>query len=117
MIERKRGHLVSVSSISTKMTFSGSVSYITTKFGNDGLMNALYDDLCLNGDDEFIKLTTVYPALVSTQKNLITYVDTMCSGFPRYDPDYIGDLIVRGVLLNKRKFIVPPSSGVVTFFK
>lgn len=117
MIERKRGHLVSVSSLSAKISFAGSVAYITTKFGNDGFMNSLYDDLCLNNQEEFIKLTTVYPAIVSTQKNFIKAVEMVGQGFPQYDPDYIGDLIVKGILLNRRNFTVPPSSSIMTLLK
>lgn len=116
MIERKRGHVVSVSSLSAKVTFYNNVSYITTKFGNDGFMNALYDDLCLNGHDEFIKLTTAFPSFVGTQKKLVAMIGSV-SEMPVADPADIGDQIVKGILLNRREFIVPPSSAILLFFK
>jgi hypothetical protein len=79
-------------------------------------MKALYDDLCLNGHDEFIKLTTVYPAFVSTQKSLTNLIGSV-SDMPFFDPDFIGDLIVKGMLLNRREFVVPSSSTLFFFLR
>lgn len=116
MIVRKRGHILAISSLLAKVTSFNSVAYATTKFGNDGFMSALYDDLCYHEQDEFIKLSTAYPAFVGTQKKLVEMVQ-IWSDVPIFGPDYIGDLIVRGMLANRREFIVPSSSGLVLLFK
>jgi all-trans-retinol dehydrogenase (NAD+) len=117
MIKRKRGHIVAISSISARMTFCRMVAYVTTKFGNDGFMSALYDDLCLDGHDEYIKLTTVYPGFVKTQEMLIELVKNMSSSAPMYDADYVADFIVKRILLNRRQFIVPFESCLMLIFK
>lgn len=93
------------------------VAYGATKYGNDGFMNALYDDLCLDGHDEYIKLTTVYPAFYGTQKKLVDLVHTSCAEMPLYDPDDAGELIVKGVLANRRKFIVPAESAILLLIR
>ncbi|CRL06391.1 CLUMA_CG019031, isoform A [Clunio marinus] len=111
MIERKRGHVVSVSSLSAKVTMPNNLTYVTTKFGNDGFMKALFDDLCLNNHDDYINLTTVYPSFTATQKNLTSLLESI-TDIIAYDPDYVGDLIVKGMLANRREFIVPPSSAL-----
>ena len=116
MIERKRGHILAVSSLSAKVSTYYMVAYTTTKSGNAGFMQSLHEDLCLKNQDEFIKLTTVYPAYVSTQKDLQDLIGTACD-IPFYDPDYIAELIVSGMLINRREFIVPPASGIFQFFK
>lgn len=116
MIERKRGHIVAVSSMCAKVSFCENVAYTTTKFGNDGFMSALYDDLCFREQDEFIKVTTVYPGFVGTQKDLVNLMGSI-SDIPFYEPDLISDLIVRGMLINRREFRVPASCGVFEIIK
>jgi all-trans-retinol dehydrogenase (NAD+) len=117
MIERKRGHIVAVSSLSAKVSTYNIIAYITTKYGNDGFMRALYDDLCLDGHDSYIKLSTVYPAFFSTQKKLSDIMNTACAEMPLYDPSYAGELIVKGMLVNRREFIVPPESALLLLLK
>lgn len=117
MIERKRGHIVAVSSFTTKVTTYNSIAYITTKFANSGFMRALYEDLCLNGYDEFIKLTTVYPAFFGTQKKMVELLHTICAEMPVYDPCYAGELIVKGILANRREFVVPAECVLLMFFR
>lgn len=116
MIERKRGHILAVSSMCAKVSFCENVIYATTKYGNDGFMSALYEELCFRKQDKFIKLTTVYPGFVGTQKQLVDLVRSI-SDVPFYEPDLIGDLIVRGMLTNRREFRVPASCGVFEIIK
>jgi short-subunit dehydrogenase len=108
MIERKRGHIVSVSSACVKMSVCLMIAYCTTKFGNDGLMKALYNDLCVHGHDEYIKTTTVYLSYIKTQDKLVKTTNIADESTSVFETDYAADLIVRGVLLNRRQFMVPP---------
>ena len=117
MIERKKGHIVAVSSLSAKVSSYGIIAYIATKYGNDGFMRSLYDDLCLEGHDEYIKLSTVYPAFFGTQKQLKNIMNTASPGMPVYDPKLAGELIVKGMLQNRREFIVPAEAGLLLFFR
>jgi short-subunit dehydrogenase len=104
MIERKRGHVVSVSSLSAKFSIPTAVAYTTTKFGNDGFMKALYDDLCFNGQDEFIKTTTVYPAFVQTQQKLVDVVEVL-KDIPVYDVHYVAGLFYKHLVSNFKSSI------------
>jgi all-trans-retinol dehydrogenase (NAD+) len=70
MIERKRGHIVAVSSTSSFFAIPKACSYVATKFGVRGFMNALYLELCTDGHDEFVNLTTVAPSFMTTRKQL-----------------------------------------------
>lgn len=117
MIERKRGHIVAVSSLSAKVSSYGILAYIATKYGNDGFMRALYDEMCFDGHDEYIKLTTVYPAFFATQKKLKNMINTACPIMPMYDPSLAGDIIVKGMLRNRREFLVPAESGLLLFLR
>jgi all-trans-retinol dehydrogenase (NAD+) len=107
MIERKRGHIVAVSSLLGLTSFSNCVTYSTTKAGNDQFMNALYDDLCWQGHDGYINLTTVYPGAIATQKKFETFSDEMLK-MPLEDPNYVGHMTVKSMLLNRRKALIPP---------
>lgn len=117
MIERKRGHIVAVSSLSTKVSSFGMIAYATTKHGNNGFMRGLKEDLCLDGHDEYIKLSTVYPAFFGTQKKLSDLLQTGCAEMPIYDPSLAGELIVKGMLFNRREFLVPAESALLIILR
>jgi uncharacterized protein len=61
MLERGRGHLVFVSSLSGKVASTGSAVYSATKFGLRGFAAGLREDLHLSG----IGVTVVFPGFVS----------------------------------------------------
>jgi all-trans-retinol dehydrogenase (NAD+) len=117
MIERKRGHIVAVSSLSAQISSYNIIAYIATKHGNVGFMRSLFDDLCLDGHDEYIKLSTVYPAFFATQKKLDDMIHTACADMPIYGPSYAGELIVKGMLVNRREFLVPAECGLFVFMR
>lgn len=116
MIERKKGHIVAVSSFCSKVSFGQNVAYTSAKFGTDGFMNALYDDLCLRKQDEFIKLSTVYSGFERLQKDSED-TDEPSSDIPDYEPAAIGEQIVKGILVNRREFFVPSTIGILTLVK
>jgi NAD(P)-dependent dehydrogenase (short-subunit alcohol dehydrogenase family) len=62
MIERKRGHVVNLSSASAFAAFASSVAYSATKFAVQGLSEGLRAELAPHG----IGVTTVCPGLVNT---------------------------------------------------
>ena len=78
MIERQRGHIMAISSISAYIAIPRAISYTATKFAVRGFMSALYDELCIDKNDKFVNLTTVYPSFINTRKELADIVD--CSG-------------------------------------
>lgn len=108
MIERKRGHVVAISSFGGKMTFPCSIAYCATKFGVTGFMDALFDELCLL-DQDFIKTTTAYPTFINTQKELGLRLDANGEP-PRMEPEQAASFIVKGILMNRRHIYLPKYS-------
>jgi all-trans-retinol dehydrogenase (NAD+) len=107
MVDRKRGHIVAISSFAGKLSFPCAVAYCATKFGVTGFMDALFDELCLF-DQDFIQTTTVYPTFINTQKKLGAQLDI--AGIPRFDPDYAAHMIVKGIVRNQRNIYIPKSA-------
>ena len=110
MIERKRGHIMATCSMFAKVTYSMVTAYCATKYGVDGFMNALYDELCVKDQDEFIKLTTAYPNVINTRKEFSDILYKLGDLTPRMTPAYTANAIVNALLQNKRSIIVPFSS-------
>lgn len=110
MIERKRGHIVAISSMAAKITTPLATAYSASKFGVDGFMSSLFDELCVDDHDEYIKLTTAFPTFINTRKELGDMLDKVGDISPRMTPKYAANCIVDGMLLNKRCFLVPSHS-------
>jgi short-subunit dehydrogenase len=111
-MERRRGHVVSVSSLITKLPIFGTVAYTATKFGNVGFMEALHEDLCFFGYSDCIKTTTVLPTLVGTQKKHSQMIETI-SDIPVANVHAVARDIVVGMRQNRRQFVVPQSAGLI----
>jgi all-trans-retinol dehydrogenase (NAD+) len=107
MIERKRGHIVAISSMGGQVTFPPAITYCASKFGVRGFMSALYDELCMKDHDELIKLTTVYPSFINTRKELTEILS----------PGYVAHVIVKGMLHNKSEIILPPVMKLIRVLK
>ena len=74
-------------------------------------MNALYDELCVKDQDEFIKVTTAYPNFINTRKDLSDMLDKLGDVTPRMTPAYTANGMVNALLQNKRCIVVPFSSN------
>lgn len=108
MISRKNGKIVAVSSLIAKMTIPMSTVYSATKFGVDGFMEALFDDLCMDDNEESVRLTTVYPYFINTRKQLGEMMDECEDILPRMTPEYVANQAVQAVLMRKRKILITP---------
>jgi all-trans-retinol dehydrogenase (NAD+) len=109
MIERKRGRIVAIASLSAKVSPVYATTYTSTKYGIHGLMESLYDDLCVYDLDEFIKLTTIFPNFINTRKELGDVLDALEFPVPRLTPQYTADVIVKGTIENKRNIVISPT--------
>jgi all-trans-retinol dehydrogenase (NAD+) len=107
MIERKRGHIVGISSLGGKITFPLAVAYSSTKFGVQGFMGSLYDELCITNADQYVKLTTVYPSFINTRKELSDILDQTKELGPRMTPQYVANEVVKGILVEKSDITLP----------
>lgn len=117
MIDRKRGHIVGISSLAGKVAVPLGISYTATKFGVRGFMSALYDELCTFDHDEFIKTTTVFPSFVNTRKELGDVLDNITEMTARMPPSYVAKKIVEGIEKNKRDVTLPPGSDLLAITK
>lgn len=117
MIERKRGHIVAISSIFGKFTFPMTGVYSASKFGVRGFMSALFDELCAFDIEDSIKLTTVFPAFINTQKELADLLTHTKELAPRLTPEYVADEVVKGILFDKKDVTVPKEYSMLQLYK
>lgn len=106
MINRKQGRIVAIASMTALMPLPMATIYSSTKYGVNGFMEALFDELCLSDHEEFIKLTTVYPYFISTRKELAEAMNEIDDITPMMSPKFVVDKAVDAVLLNKRKIVI-----------
>lgn len=69
MIERKQGHLVSMSSIAGAMGCENVVPYSASKFAVRGMMEALTEEMRRDSRNLDIKCTTICPFVVGKWKS------------------------------------------------
>lgn len=117
MIKQKRGHIVAISSLGGKVTFPMSCAYCATKFGVRGFMSALFDELCLDNSDEFVKTTCVFPSFISTRKELSDLLDQTKELAPRMTPQYVANAVVQGIQANARDVTVPSTGSYFQLIK
>lgn len=108
MVHRKAGKIVAIASFFAKMPSPMSTVYSATKFGVDGFMEALFDDLCMDDNEVHIRLTTVYPYFINTRKQLGEMMDECEDILPRMTPEYVAEETVKAVLMRKRKLVLTP---------
>ncbi|XP_055626082.1 estradiol 17-beta-dehydrogenase 11-like [Toxorhynchites rutilus septentrionalis] len=113
MVERRRGHIVAISSILGILPNGRSICYNTTKFGVRGLMASLNDELYSDGLAEHIHTTCVYPAGIKTRKDFVDFVKDLKLTIPWHSPEYVAEATVTGMLTNKTDLIA--SSTIVKF--
>lgn len=111
MIQRKRGHIVAVSSMAAKLTLPMKAVYCASKFGVDGFMCSLFDELCIDNHEKYIKLTTAFPFFINTQKELSEMLDTIGDFLPRLTPEFTAKKIVEGMLENRQSLVIPFATG------
>jgi uncharacterized protein len=104
MVQRGRGHLVFISSLSGKVATPRSALYSATKFGLRGFATGLREDLHGSG----VGATTVFPGFISdaglfaeTGVNVPGWVGTRT-------PAQVADAVVRGIETGKPEIDVAP---------
>lgn len=108
MIKQRRGHLIGISSFTTKYSFAHMVTYTTTKHGNKAFMDTLREDMIQFGFDKFIKISTVFPGFVKTNDGMVNMISEhlLESVFLFKEPDYAANQIVKGILKNEENIYV-----------
>jgi uncharacterized protein len=106
MLERGRGHLVFVSSLSGKVASSGSSVYSATKFGLRGFAAGLREDLHLSG----VGVTVVFPGFVSDAGMFAESGARLPRWVGTVKPEQVADAVVRGIERDRAELDVAPLS-------
>jgi short-subunit dehydrogenase len=106
MIERRRGHLVFVSSLAGKVASTGSCIYSATKFGLRGFASGVREDLHGTG----VGVTVVFPSFI---EGVGMYADTgvrLPRGVSLPSAQDVAAAVVRGIEDGRREIDVAPLS-------
>lgn len=104
MLERGRGHLVFVSSLSGKVASIGSSVYSATKFGLRGFAAGLREDLHLSG----VGVTVVYPGFVSEAGMFAESGARLPRGVGTVTPEQVAEAVAKGVERDRAEIDVAP---------
>lgn len=74
MIRRSKGHIVSISSMSGISALGRAATYSASKYAVRGFMEALREELRLDGLTEQIHTTTIFPYFILTRKDMIDHM-------------------------------------------
>ncbi|XP_055626079.1 uncharacterized oxidoreductase YoxD-like [Toxorhynchites rutilus septentrionalis] len=108
MMERRRGHIMGVSSTFGIVAFGRAVCYSATKYGVRGLMEALNEEFYANGYANEIFTTCLYPGFVATRMELLEYLNQQGCRFPLQTPNTVAELAIEGLLRNRFEIITLP---------
>jgi short-subunit dehydrogenase len=113
MMERKRGRIMSICSVGAVITVPALNVYCATKFGLNGFMQGLGDELLVEDPDNHIKLTTVYPDIINTRKEAMDLIDKMNHFIPKLAPERVADEAVSGMLMRKEQVFVSNTLSLI----
>ncbi|XP_053687135.1 17-beta-hydroxysteroid dehydrogenase 13-like [Sabethes cyaneus] len=114
MVERRRGHIVAISSMFGIVPCGRTISYTTTKFGVRGLMAALREEIFMDNLSDCIHTTCAYPAGVATRKQFVDFVQSLSKiKLPWNSPETVANMIVDAVRANKSEIV--PSHLIMRF--
>jgi uncharacterized protein len=106
MLERGRGHVVLVSSLSGKVASSGSAVYSATKFGLRGFAAGVREDLHLSE----VGVTVVFPGFVSDAGMFADSGVRLPRWVGTVTPEQVAEAVVRGVEQGRAEIDVAPLS-------
>ena len=104
MVDRRRGHLVFISSLSGKVATARSALYSATKFGLRGFATGLREDL--HGSS--VGVTTVFPGFISDAGLFAESGVDLPAGVGTRSPAQVADAVVRGIERGKPEIDVAP---------
>ena len=104
MIERGRGHLVYISSMSGKVATARSSLYNATKFGLRGFAYAVREDLRETG----VGVTTVFPGFISDAGMWADSGLDLPRGIGTKSPEDVAGAVIRGIERDKAEIDVAP---------
>jgi short-subunit dehydrogenase len=106
MLERGRGHVVLVSSLSGKVAAGGASVYSATKFGLRGFGMSLHDELHGTG----VGVTTVFPGFISDAGMFADADVKLPPGVGMKSPEQVAAGVIQGIERNRAEIDVAPLS-------
>lgn len=105
MIKNKYGHIIAISSAAaaTNCGVPFLIAYTSSKSAVISFMSSLAEELRVTGLGDFIKTTCVLPYFINTRKDIMDFVNLR---FPAYEPDYVADKAVEGLLYERETVLV-----------
>lgn len=103
MIKQRRGHIVGISSMSGIHPTPQLIQYTAAKFGIQGLLQALQEEMRQEGLGDIL-CTTVHPYFVSTRQDVMDAVNLR---YPPITPERTADETVNAMLRNESVSSVP----------
>ncbi|HYH59313.1 MAG TPA: SDR family NAD(P)-dependent oxidoreductase [Thermoleophilaceae bacterium] len=104
MVERGRGHLVYISSISGKVATARASLYNGTKFGLRGFAYAVREDLRGTG----VGVTTVFPGFISDAGMWADAGIDLPRGVGMKSPEQVATAVIKGIEKDKAEIDVAP---------
>ena len=104
MLERGRGHLVYISSLSGKVPAAGSSVYGATKFGLRGFGTSLHDELHGTG----VGATVVFPGFISDAGMFADSGVKLPPGVGTKPPEQVAQAVLDGIEKNRVEIDVAP---------
>jgi len=99
MVERQSGHIVNLSSVAGKYTYTNGAVYCASKAAVEALSEGMRMDLTQHG----IKVTNIAPGAVETEFSLVRFkgdkekADKVYEGFEPIQPEDVADAILYAV--------------------
>lgn len=107
MIEKKRGHIVSIASLAGLMGSCKLRLYTTTKFAVRGFMEALSLDLYREKHHRYVKTTTVFPTFIDTNNDVFDFTKSLYKYTTLLDSKSTVKQIIYGIRKNHRIVAIP----------
>lgn len=107
MIERKRGHIIAISSLAGLYGTPEGITYSTSKFGIRGFMESLALQLNHRDQSEFIKTTCAFPYFIRTNPQAINSLKDGGKVHLMLSPKSTAETITKAALRNEEIVAVP----------
>ncbi|XP_025199610.1 17-beta-hydroxysteroid dehydrogenase 13-like [Melanaphis sacchari] len=102
MLERNHGQIVAISSMSSMSGLSGISTYTATKWGTNGMMESLHNEL--RALKSAVVSTTVCPYFIETNPEISKHLELR---LPEMPVSFVGKIVMNGILENRRIFSIP----------
>lgn len=115
MIKNKYGHILAISSAAAAIDcgIPFLIAYTSSKSAIISLMSSLKEELRMTGLGDFIKTTCVLPYFINTRQDIMDFVNLR---FPAYEPNYVADKAIEGLLYERERVLVMWLGDYVQFF-